>query len=298
MQAFIIELFGRKFTIEQDGDGRFILPDKLRQWKNRGSALKPAWEPIIVAMKPLDGTFAHNAEKWGVAGLNIEGSRIGKSAGDRTKYGVNGIKRKTGNVFGKQYGEIQFDGSQGRWPANVILDEEAGAMLDEQSGVSKSSGGRIGKKNISDVNIVPAGQYKKGDPGFGDIGGASRFFYCAKASRAERNAGLEGMPEGTKVWDGKSPKSSKDMKPLEQRWTTKMQNIHPTVKPLKLMEYLCKLTMTPTGGIVLDPFAGSGTTCMACIKTGRNYIGIEKDAGYCEITRKRIEGLSCGATTK
>jgi site-specific DNA-methyltransferase (adenine-specific) len=184
------------------------------QWDGWGTALKPAWEPIIVAMKSLDGTFAHNAETHGVAGLNVD----------------------EGRIEGKQ---------QGRWPANLLLDEESAELL--------------------------------GQP--------ARFFYCAKAGKKERNIGLDG--EGQIVDDGRQKKIDNPY----LRGETLRQNIHPTVKPLALMEYLCKLTKTPTGGLVLDPFGGSGTTALACIKTGRDYVLIEKEPEYCEIANKRIGGL-------
>lgn len=218
--------------------------------------LVPNWEPIVVAMKPKEGTFAANAEKWEVAGLNIDGGRIKKAADDRTEYGVDGIQRKNNNiVYGKQSGTIQFNGIQGRWPANLILDEQTGAMLDRQSGVSKSIKSQRGKVEIFKKEKSWIGESTK--RGHNDSGGASRFFYCAKASKSERGR----------------------------------DNKHPTVKPLALMEYLCKLTRTPTGGIVLDPFAGSGTTALACMKTGRDYVLIEKEEKYCEIARKRLEEI-------
>ena len=136
---------------------------------------------------------------------------------------------------------------------------------------------------------------------FGDSGSAARFFYCAKASRSERNAGLEGM-EGTKVssWHFKCKKcghtySENPLKsgchcenPEPEMWTGISQNHHPTVKPIELMRYLVRLTKTPTGGVVLDPFMGSGTTGIACVLEGRDFIGIEREAEYVEIAEKRI----------
>ena len=157
-------------------------------------------------------------------------------------------------------------------------------MLDEQSGINKSTGGRIGNKG-SMLNMC-GNNYQKGDPGFGDIGGASRFFYVAKASRAERNMGCENMEE--KIDCDRNPKLNSANVPMNRSNNPK-QNIHPTVKPLKLMEYLCILTRTPTGGIILDPFAGSGTTCIAAKKIGRDFIGIEREADYCAIARARIK---------
>jgi len=242
-------------------------------------SLKPAWEPIVVAMKPLDGTFAANAEKWGVAGLNIDGGRIGTES--HIVHGKEAGKfQPCGGETKKDYHEVQ-----GRFPANVILDEEAAAMLDEQSG-ERSAGHYSGK--------VPegGGLYKLGlkpmpDRGYTETGGASRFFYCAKASRAERNAGLEGIEAVRRADRNKADGVGGDNP--RNRTNTLKQNHHPTVKPLKLMEHLCELTKTPTGGVVLDCFGGSGTTGVACVNTGRDYVIIEKEPEYAEIARRRIE---------
>lgn len=176
----------------------------------------------------------------------------------------------------------------GRWSSNLILSESAAAMLDQQSGVSKSTASVRNNKKRNEINIYGNG---KGIPQVSlesphnDSGGASRFFYIAKASRSERNAGLEGMEKG-------EPPASARSKPAEGRESPlgkPRENFHPTVKPLKLMEYLCLLTKTPTGGVVLDPFMGSGTTGIACVNTGRDFIGIEKEKDYFEIARRRIE---------
>jgi len=261
-----------------------------KRWEGYGTALKPAWEPIIVAMKPLDGTFAHNAEKWGVGGLWIDGGRIGTNAGWSYPNGRGGK-----GCFGKeslsQNLEEPKQATQGRWPANVILDEESAAMLDEQSGVSKSNPTRKNKGGVLNTGSSYGQGVRKSDwNGPGDSGGASRFFYCAKASRSERNAGLEGIEKNKPLGNGFgykiNPMATHNKSRNEMH--KMIQNNHPTVKPLKLMEYLCKLTRTPTGGIVLDPFGGSGTTALACQNTGRNYLLIEKDPHYCEIARARI----------
>lgn len=266
-------------------------------WDGYGTALKPAWEPIIVAMKPLDGTFAQNAEKWGVAGLNIDGGRIGyQSKYDKSQATPQGkcTSKEIAAIgaepdAGRQLERVDFERPEqkGRWPANIILDEEAAAMLDEQApstgAFAKVKSGQSGKSKGIYHDYA-----QKGDDGasFHNDGlqGASRFFYCAKASRAERNAGLEGMQ--AKPIKGRDAGQDTRNVPYKQR-TSPVQNSHPTVKPLKLMEYLCNLTKIPTGGIVLDPFGGSGTTALACINTGRNYILVEKEKDYCEIAKGR-----------
>ena len=220
-----------------------------------GTALKPAWEPIIMAMKPCDGTFKQNAEKWGQAGINIEDSRVDDK----------------------------------RWPANLILDEFSSQMLDEQSGLNKSKRSFRGKVEIFKKENSWIGTSTQ--RGHDDSGGASRFFYCAKASSRERNDGLEGLElkkcssKQVNSKDRYENGNSTNQRPSEPI----RQNNHPTVKPLKLMEYLIKLIMPPKDGILLDPFAGSGTTILAAKNLGYEAIGIEKDEGYCEIARKRLE---------
>ncbi len=197
---------------------------EAKQWRGFGTALKPAYEPIIVAMKPLETTFAHNALHYGVSGFNIDNARI-----------------------------------TGRFPANIILDEISSDMLDVQSGPLKSGGKVRGtEKSHTGQNGIYGTYPRVENNPFDDAGGASRFFYCAKASQKERNHGR------------------------------KIKNDHPTVKPLKLIEYLCKLTKTPTGGIILDPFAGSGTMGVAAIKTQRPFILIEKEPKYIEIINQRL----------
>lgn len=223
-----------------------------------GTALKPAWEPIIMAMKPCDGTFKQNAEKWGQAGINIKACRIGIKGATKRSHQAEYPKNKDGREDRSKHwartGHNVKEISKGRWPANLILDEEAGQMLDEQSGIK-----------------------------------ASRFFYCAKASPSERNDGLDGLPETCAPKNGAEKRltvgESKDV-------ALPRSNNHPTVKPLKLMEYLIKLVMPLQGGMLLDPFAGSGTTILAAMRLGFDSIGIEKDEGYCEIAKARLESFS------
>src|SRR5690606_34642975 len=212
-------------------DGDVPVTPEAKQWKGRGTHLKPANEPIILARKPLsEPNVAANVLKWGTGALNIDGCRI-----------------PTGKMLG-------------RFPANIILDEEAAAMLDGQSGI-RQGGARPARRG-------PGTKGYHGWPnGTNDgvrieyeSGGASRFFYVAKASRSERTMG------------------------------GKVENNHPTVKPIKLMRYLCRL-ITPPGGIILDPFAGSGTTLIATVQEGFNVIGIEREPEYCNIIRQRMAAV-------
>lgn len=244
------------------GEGRYKSPDTrditapatalARTFDGYGSALKPAYESIILGMVPLDGTYAQNAERHGVAGLNIDAGRVGTE--DRPKISTH-EKRTRNDPKGYQSGSFA-DGytTQGRWPANVILDQYAAGMLDAREE------------------------------------GASRFFYTAKASRAEREDGCESL-EATPAHEitGRVEGSAGQDNPRTgMRGDAERKNTHTTVKPLDLIRYLCRLTKTPTGGIVLDPFMGSGTTGVAALREGRRFIGIEKEPEYFEIAKARI----------
>jgi site-specific DNA-methyltransferase (adenine-specific) len=166
----------------------------------------------------------------------------------------------------------------GRWPANLILDEGAGAMLDEQSGVSKSV------VRVAEDKDAPAATFSLGRTGItprghNDSGGASRFFYCPKASRSERNAGCEGLPLRA---------NGQQYGTIQNCPNPEHQNVHPTVKPVALMTWLIKL-IAPPGATVLDPFMGSGTTGVAAVQEGRFFVGIEREPEYLEIAKARID---------
>ena len=280
-----------KFGIVQDQPLKTApSTNEAKQWDGWGTALKPANEPIVLARKPLsEKTVAENVLKWGTGGLNIDGCRI-PAGENELKSTVRGTGiHKTGNERLTGWNRDDYDGTYtpneaGRFPANVILDEEAAAMLDEQTGTLRSgfmkAGHPYGQGDGQNVYGKLTGKTKSDT--YGDSGGASRFFYCAKASKKERNMGLEDV-EPTTVDDGRN-------KPIDNpflRGKTPRRNTHPTVKPVKLMEYLITL-VTPPNGIVLDPFFGSGTTGVAAVNLGFNYIGIELDEQYVEIARRRI----------
>lgn len=277
---------GNNFTSNE------AVTENAKKWNGWGTALKPANEPIVLARKPLsENTIAANVLKHSTGGLNIDACRIATK--DKLIHGgkltsLSGDER-TGKAAGMFVGGAENtykQNSLGRFPANIILDEEAGKILDEQSGTSKSTGGRIGKKSKSNVDIVPSGKFEAGDPGFGDIGGASRFFYCPKTSQSEREEGLEHRTRQN-VNDGR--KTSIDN--AFQRGDTERLNIHPTVKPIALMEYLIKL-ITPENGTVLDPFLGSGSTGIAAVRLNRSFIGFELEKEYFEIAQSRINHYS------
>ena len=230
-------------------------------WNGWGTALKPAWEPIILARKPLAGTVAANALEHGVAGLNVDGCRVGTEGGMTRHTSSAGEKRDRweGN---KATGEVTQHG--GRWPANLVLDEEAARLLDEatvdkiHSAGGRRKGSKAPRKANHDATSYTMSQNTGDMHRFGDDGGASRFFYTAKADKADRNAG---------------------------GWA---KNTHPTVKPTDLMRWLVRLVTMPEGTVILDPFMGSGSTLVAEREEHVRAIGIELDPNYAEIAAKRL----------
>ena len=235
---------------------------EAERWAGWGTALKPAIEPIILARKPLTGTVAANVLEWGTGALNIDASRV---AASETLVRPD-IERTDNAVFGRGLGAGTQTEPSGRWPANVLLDPEAAAAMDEQSGVL-SPGNRPRVRN-ADTNRTTYGSFEGQDgleqKGMGS-GGASRFFPVFK-------------------YQAKAPKRERPV--IEREDGTKIQ--HPTVKPLALMEWLVTL-VTPPGGVVLDPFAGSGTTLQAARDKGFRSIGIEADADHVALIRERLE---------
>jgi len=263
---------------------------KTRGW---GSGLKPAYEPIILAQNPLDGTFANNALKHKVAGLNIDGCRI-ESEGYAYPNGPKG-NTETSTIYGGGDGlprrEIPvFSHPKGRFPANFLHDGSQMVMElfpDTKGGSAKVStrkvgfrsgkySGQIGYGELSEITAIDS---------YGDNGSAARFFYCAKASKAERNAGCEGLEP--KQMDESRKEGNPGGDNPRNRGVHKVLNNHPTVKPLALMEYLVKLVKMPEYNLILDPFCGSGTTLLACIKLGIPCIGIDSDEQSCEIAARR-----------
>lgn len=257
--------------------------DEAQQWQGWGTALKPAVEFITMARKPLsEKTVAKNVLKWGTGAINIDGCRVeydepivpmkAQVHGDLV-YGQSGWHEPTTELK-----------ANGRWPANLIHDgsDEVVSMFPNCKTTWVSSG----HANNRSGEFLGALKHP-GNQGFNDSGSAARFFYVAKASRKERNMGCEDMEKKMLRW------SSGDQSPgtFQSKGTDKFaQNNHPCVKPLALMRYLIRL-VTPPGGNVLDPFVGSGTTCIAAEQEGHSSIGIEKDKNYFEIAQKRCFSL-------
>lgn len=236
--------------------------DAAKQWEGWGTSLKPASEHWILIKKPIsERTIALNVQRWGTGAINVDASRIPTSeilSQGASDLGFHGVKDA---VKTQQH-------SHGRFPANVLLDERAAELLDEQTGYLHGSGNKKDTESGEDREYEASSYHQsykgRANRDYGSQGGgASRFFmrfqYCAKSSQSERNAGLG-----------------------ESRCT------HPTVKPIRLMEYLCRL-ITPPGGKILDPFMGSGTTGIAAKRLGFDFIGIELNPEYFEIATRRIE---------
>ncbi len=230
-------------------------PKSLNLGGGMGTALKPAYEPAILARKPLIGTVAANVQAHGTGGINIDACRLGESAewsypNGRGGQGWHGKESLAANI------RTPMSATKGRWPANVVLDEVAAAMLDKQTGDSVS---RIGKPRAG-AKGEGWGMSKTGAE-YADSGGASRFFYTSKAGREDRE-----LEDGTR-------------------------STHPTVKPVDLMRWLVRL-VTPPGGVVLDPFMGSGSTGVACVHERFRFIGIEREAEYVAIARARLDAAT------
>ncbi len=264
-------------------DAGFEIPDCLAWFYGKGypksrNSLKPAWEPIIFTRKKREGTLRTNVERYGVGELNIEGTRI-EYANEYDRLSSHGAGSLAGPGQAQDVERLSFESKQpegGRWPANVILTHSEDCvelessfacvfgcpvrMLDDQTGMLKSGKPAISREGVNTGSSYGSESRASGTQmiGYGDAGGASRFFYCTKASRKERNYGL---PEG-------------------------LINEHSTVKPVALMRWLVRL-VTPPNGIVLDPFMGSGSTNLAARAEGFQSIGIDQYGPHCEVASKR-----------
>ncbi len=242
------------------GDHQYTAPasEEAKEWDGWNSALKPAYEPIVIAQKPVEKTIVDNVLKHGTGAFNVDACRIPVDASDDV-YAKNPHTRSKGtdaydhNCYGK-YGEMgeDYDPSRGRYPANLVHDGSPEVIaLFPTTGKSRGGGGvkRVG------THVYDGGYKGKhyDAVGFMDSGSAARFFYCAKPSRKERGEG----------------------------------NTHPTVKSVALMRWLVRL-VTRMGGIVLDPFMGSGTTGIAALQEGMRFVGIEREEKYMEIAKRRI----------
>jgi len=256
-----------------------------------GTALKPDYEPLLLARKPLVGTVAANVLAHGTGGLNIDGCRVG----DEVLPEITAGQAKLGTF---ERGVMVTPERVGRWPANLLhdgSDEVLALFPDTQRSVRKATEKEYvpnGKNTVFGTGMEPAPH-----AGFDDVSGsAARFFYCSKASKADRDEGLDDAPDRVLAMSNqaKAEQAKGNLHQGEGGMNTGKvrKNHHPTVKPTDLMRYLCRL-ITPPGGIVLDPFTGSGSTGKAAVLEGFGFIGCELQAEYVEIALARI-----GAVTK
>lgn len=270
---------------------KYTQTENSRQWNGWGTSLKPALEPICVARKPVsEKTVAENVLKWKTGGVNIDESRIGLekiSVHNAPKGTFAGGEQERGSDTNNYKNHI------GRWPANLIHDgSDEVVKLFPKTGNGDGepyiyAGRGYNNKNSSMFN----GDKPQAPSNFNDNGSAARFFYTAKTSKAERNRMLDeykAIRHADREKDdgigGDNPRN---------RTNNKKVNFHPTVKPVALMEYLIKL-VTPPKGIILDPFAGSGSTLIAARQLDFNFIGIEKEVDYVKIARQRIKNVQVG----
>jgi len=254
---------------------------EAQRWQGWGTALKPAHEPICVARKPLTGTVASNVLEWGTGALNIDGCRIGTEGGTR-RDGKADTPNDAG--WGNMKGHGIAELNAGRWPANVIHDGSDEVLAGFPTSKSVKTSVADGRKNDGQSMFID-GQHSP-ENSYSDEGSAARFFYCAKASKSERNAGLEGLPERRESDRERDDGVGGDNP--RNRTNEARQNFHPTVKPLALMRYLVKM-ITPPNGTVLDPFLGSGSTAVAAILEGFDWIGCEMTEDYWPIIEARVQ---------
>jgi DNA modification methylase len=267
----------------------------IRGW---GTALKPAFEPIVVARKPLEGSYAANIMQYGTGALNIAECQIGAEGGHMVpKDSAKGPDRAVygGGLNNREWGPAVP--GLGRWPANLVLDESQAAELDKQSGYQKD-GVAVRHRGVKAGMYGPDLAEGTPDMGYGSGGGASRYFYVPKASPEERiSYSKSGNTVGASIASnrcakcGKADLSGSRCECLEPEWIPRGSNdvvSHPTVKPLALMRWLIRL-VTPKGGVVLDPFAGSGTTAEAALREGFRCIAIEREADYLPLIEERLK---------
>jgi len=291
IRDMIAWVYGSGFPKSKNLDG---------DWQGWGTALKPALEPITMARKPLVGSVASNVEQFGTGAINIGGCRVPSGADHEAKcVSVVGLaSSRTSNAYGEWSGtrENSYNPS-GRFPANLIHDgsDEVLARFPDSDG----AGGSVPQTRVTGYGGgigTGCSDYLGGDrtPFDSGSGSAARFFYCAKAGRHDRNEGCEALPHrpGGMV----SNTSGRHITRRDEGYAPPPQgNHHPTVKPTDLMRYLVRL-VTPRGGVVLDPYTGSGSTGKACMLEGFRFVGIERDEdehgqplGYLDIARARIE---------
>ena len=259
--------------------------DEAKQWDGWGTALKPACEFFTLARKPLsEKTVAANVLKWGTGGINIDGCRVGTS-GATKKVNTEECRDSLGKYGDGLNGGTVSKLDAGRFPANLIHDgsQEVLELFPETKSAGKARTGGKSEQG-GEGGLLGVGNHTGNGMRYGDNGGsAARFFYCPKASRKDRDEGLEGVTAKFAPTMGNGIGG----KEHDPETATPKKNTHPTVKPTALMAYLCRL-ITPAGGTVLDPYMGSGSTGKAALREGFDFIGCELDPDYFKIAETRI----------
>jgi DNA modification methylase/16S rRNA G966 N2-methylase RsmD len=274
------ESAGRSKTIELTG----AATELAKQWEGWGTALKPSFEPIVLARKPPIGTIAENVAEHGVGGINVGACRVeAQGRPHRVKTG----ERWEGSNMDACGSRAVGTTDEGRWPPNVLCDVDVAADLDLTYGVKKNGGQNKPGRSSSVALENPS--TSSGTLHAGDSGGVSRYFYCPKANGKERDAGLEAWPalSGGAATDREDGTAGVANPRAGAGRTGGRRNPHPTVKPIELMRWLCRL-VTPPGGWILDPFTGSGTTGCAAAGEGFNFVGVELGELHARLARDRI----------
>ena len=278
--------FNKNFGADTD------ITEGTSEWEGWGTALKPALEPITMARKPFKTTVAENVLKNGVGGINIDGCRV--ETEDNLQAVVKGIRSESWrsmegrNDIEKEKKLYGTPKGKGRFPANIIHDgsDEVKDLFPDSKVSGAAKKGATTTKSINSHFGNSDGQIQYNF--INDKGSASRFFYCAKASKQDRNEGLEDFEEKRKGGYGYDKGYMNKGEGMFKDRQTMKKNTHPTVKPTDLMRYLIRL-VTPKGGVVLDCFMGSGSTGKACALEGFNFVGIDLDKDYCKIAKARID---------
>ena len=279
-------------------------PKSLNVGDGWGTALKPAHEPIVMARKPLEGTNKQNIEKYGTGGINIDACRIETDPEvddmlrkvDRVQRDENNVWSNKNSGFKNENNNLTGVRKEGRYPANVMHDgsDVVRDIFPNSKGFVSNGNAKVGETSKGAIPPLRRGNATS----YGDNGSASRYFYCPKTSAEERNRGLDSFATKKMGMSGGAQKYSHRGLLEHNRYNKgqgiglnrviERKNTHPTVKPQELMKYLCRL-VTPKGGVVLDPFMGSGSTGMAAKDEGFDFIGIEKEQEYFEIAEARIK---------
>lgn len=281
--------------IQYETDARITVPatDLAQEFDDYHTCIKPAWEPVVVAMKPLDGNYVENSERWGIAGFNVGECRVERDWNGWTQ------KKSATSMFKSEDrpwkheiedGETVSGGQNGSFPCNLVHDGSDEVL----SLFPHTKSGSVKGKFVSDHSANVYGAFANNvinpETVYADEGSAARFFYAAKASPSERDLHCQHLYwRRDKLSSSGYTRITKDEYDALPERERMIGNIHPTVKPLALVQWLVRLTKPPHGGVVLDQFMGSARTAMACAREMRDFIGVEMDDDYFAIAEAVTE---------